>query len=187
LSGIQRVDVHHTLAANGAIGFISGQIRMSAFGQLTVELLEIEIGCGVDRRRRHKRSGEISLRVDRCGAFALIAQALHMGDEGHNRNRAGTSLVIRELAPHLVESGFPDLEIQGWMAFFSPAGTPSPIARRLQDEINRIVKLPDVRERIHAFQVEPAGNTSEELARMISSDITRWTAVAKASNIKPGN
>lgn len=33
---------------------------------------------------------------------AMIAQALHMGDEGHNRNRAGTSLFIRELAPHLV-------------------------------------------------------------------------------------
>jgi len=33
---------------------------------------------------------------------SIIGQALHMGDEGHNRNRAGTSLVIRELAPYLV-------------------------------------------------------------------------------------
>lgn len=41
------------------------------------------------------RHGEIDMK-------AMIAQALHMGDEGHNRNRAGTSLFIRELAPHLV-------------------------------------------------------------------------------------
>jgi hypothetical protein len=38
---------------------------------------------------------------------SLISQALQMGDEGHNRNRAGTSLVIRELAPFLAESGLP--------------------------------------------------------------------------------
>jgi len=43
--------------------------------------------------------------IERMGAIdlrSLIAQALQMGDEGHNRNRAGTSLLIRELAPHLV-------------------------------------------------------------------------------------
>jgi len=89
--------------------------------------------------------------------------------------------------PTMAESGFPDLEIQGWMAFLAPAGTPSPITGKLQEELNRIVKLPEVRERISSFQVEPAGNTSEELARMISSDIARWTAVAKAGNIKPAN
>ena len=37
----------------------------------------------------------------------VIAQALQMGDEGHNRNRAGTSLIIRELAPILVQLGEP--------------------------------------------------------------------------------
>src|SRR5208283_3786871 len=38
---------------------------------------------------------------------SVIAQALQMGDEGHNRNRAGTSLIIRELAPALVQIGEP--------------------------------------------------------------------------------
>jgi hypothetical protein len=46
-------------------------------------------------REALRRHGEIDMR-------SLIAQALQMGDEGHNRNRAGTSLLIRELAPHLV-------------------------------------------------------------------------------------
>lgn len=46
-------------------------------------------------RKALLRHGEIDMK-------SLISQALQMGDEGHNRNRAGTSLLIRELAPHLV-------------------------------------------------------------------------------------
>jgi hypothetical protein len=42
---------------------------------------------------------------------ALIAQALQMGDEGHNRNRAGTSLFLRELLPNLLESGIPNTDL----------------------------------------------------------------------------
>ncbi|MEO8922064.1 MAG: DUF1116 domain-containing protein [Caldimonas sp.] len=47
-----------------------------------------------------KRAGEIDLRL-------MLAQALHMGDECHNRNNAGTALLIQALAPHLLETDFP--------------------------------------------------------------------------------
>jgi hypothetical protein len=50
---------------------------------------------------------------------SLIAQALQMGDEGHNRNRAGTSLVIRELAPCLAESDLPRAEVAQVLRFIS--------------------------------------------------------------------
>jgi hypothetical protein len=50
---------------------------------------------------------------------SIIAQALQMGDEGHNRNRAGTSLVIRELAPFLVESDLPRAEVARVLRFIS--------------------------------------------------------------------
>ena len=89
--------------------------------------------------------------------------------------------------PTVAEAGFPEMEIQSWMGLFAPAGTPAGIVRKLQDEVNRIVKLPDVRERMISLQVEPAGNTSEQFARTIASDLERWRAVAKASNIKPAN
>jgi len=49
----------------------------------------------------------------------LIAQALEMGDEGHNRNRAGTSLLIRELAPHLVELGLPANDLRRILEFLN--------------------------------------------------------------------
>jgi hypothetical protein len=48
---------------------------------------------------------------------SLIAQALQMGDEGHNRNRAGTSLVLREMAPYLVESDLPRQDVAQILRF----------------------------------------------------------------------
>lgn len=49
----------------------------------------------------------------------LIAQALEMGDEGHNRNRAATSLLIRELAPHLVDLNLPAKDLRRILEFLN--------------------------------------------------------------------
>lgn len=160
--------------------------------QLALELFKLRAGVPVEYipYKGTNESANAVLTGDALMAVVDAPPVAAMVKSGKVRVLAVTSgkrVSFFPDAPTLVESGFPDMEIQGWMAFFAPAGTPSPIARKLQEEVNRIVKLPEVRERIYAFQVEPAGNTSEELARMISSDITRWTAVAKASNIKPTN
>ena len=56
--------------------------------------------------------------------------------------------------------------------------------RGLQDEMVRVLKLPDVRERFATLGVDPVGSTPEEFARVIAADIAKWTAVAKAANIK---
>lgn len=61
--------------------------------------------------------GEIDLKV-------LIAQELQMGDDGHNRNRAGTSLLIRELAPAIVKTHFDqDVKVRA-LEFLTPTTTP---------------------------------------------------------------
>jgi len=70
------------------------------------------------------------------------------------------------------------------MGLFVPAGTPAPIVKRLNDEVARAVRLPDVRERLIALGVDPVGGTPEELARVLARDLEKWTAVAKAANIK---
>lgn len=50
---------------------------------------------------------------------SIIAQILQMGDEGHNRNRAGTSIIIRELAPHLVMLDYPKEKLSKALAFLN--------------------------------------------------------------------
>lgn len=86
--------------------------------------------------------------------------------------------------PTMAESGVTDMEITIFTGFAAPAGTPMPIVRRLQEEIARVVRLPDVRERLVALGIDPSTNTSEEYARLIQTDIARWTAVARSANIK---
>lgn len=86
--------------------------------------------------------------------------------------------------PSMAELGISDLEVMIWSGFFVPAGTPPAIVKKLEVEIARTLKLPDIRKRLNTMGVDPIGNTSEEFGRIVASDIARWTAVAKAANIK---
>jgi hypothetical protein len=76
-------------------------LRYGAFSdEVIVRLRWIETELYPAMKKTLKLHGPIDMR-------SVIAQALQMGDEGHNRNRAGTSLIIRELAPALVQIGEP--------------------------------------------------------------------------------
>ena len=86
--------------------------------------------------------------------------------------------------PTMREAGFADMDIALWSGILAPAGTPPAVIRRLQDEIARVLRLPDVRERILALGIDPVASTPEEFSRVIAADIVKWTAVAKAANIK---
>jgi tripartite-type tricarboxylate transporter receptor subunit TctC len=85
--------------------------------------------------------------------------------------------------PTLIEAGV-DMEVPVWTAFFAPAKTPPAIVARLQKEIARVVQTPEVKERFAAMGLDPVGGSSADLARQVERDIQRWTAVAKAANIK---
>jgi tripartite-type tricarboxylate transporter receptor subunit TctC len=84
----------------------------------------------------------------------------------------------------MMEAGIPDIDIVIWTGFLAPAGTPAAIVKRLQEEVARVVRLPEIRERLNGMGVDPVGNSSEEFGRIIAADIAKWTAVAKAANIK---
>ena len=86
--------------------------------------------------------------------------------------------------PTMAEAGIPDMEVALWMALFVPTGTPAPVVKRLNEEVARVVRLPDVRERLIGLGVDPVGGTPEELARVLARDLEKWTAVAKAANIR---
>jgi len=86
--------------------------------------------------------------------------------------------------PTLAEAGVPGYEMNLWIGLFAPAGTPGEIASKLTAEVARMVKLPDVRERLAAMGIQPVGNTSEQFAGMIRNEIAKYGPVVKAANIK---
>jgi tripartite-type tricarboxylate transporter receptor subunit TctC len=66
----------------------------------------------------------------------------------------------------------------------APAGLPAPILTRLNAELVRILKQPDVHERILADGSEPVGSTPEEFKRFLDADLAKWAKVVKASGAK---
>src|SRR5437660_1367478 len=86
--------------------------------------------------------------------------------------------------PTLAEAGVRDVEVWLWTAFFAPARTSSAIVARLRKETARVVRLPDVAAGLAKLGVDPVGGSSEELASRLARDLAKWTAVAKAANIR---
>jgi tripartite-type tricarboxylate transporter receptor subunit TctC len=86
--------------------------------------------------------------------------------------------------PAMAEAGIADMEVPVWTAFFAPAKTPSAIVARLQREVARVVQTAEVRDKFAGMGLDPVGGSSEDLARRVARDIEKWTAVAKAANIK---
>lgn len=86
--------------------------------------------------------------------------------------------------PTIAESGLPGYEAPAWYALFAPARTPRAIVDRMQAEVARILKLPDVRERLVFETVQPVGSTSAELAEFLKREIVKWGAIVKESGAK---
>lgn len=75
-------------------------------------------------------------------------------------------------------------ESAGWYAVFGPKGLPQNIAARWNSEINRILQLPDVKERMAGLGLEPGGGSPERLRELVKREIIKWQNVVKMANIK---
>jgi tripartite-type tricarboxylate transporter receptor subunit TctC len=78
----------------------------------------------------------------------------------------------------------PGYAVDGWTGMWAPAGTPKTVIAKLNQALARILKQPDVQERLRAGGAQPTPCTPDEYARLISRDIAKWTKVVKTGNIK---
>jgi tripartite-type tricarboxylate transporter receptor subunit TctC len=86
--------------------------------------------------------------------------------------------------PTVVETGFPDFEAIQWVGLLTTAGTPKEIVERINAEVNRALRDPDMIAKLAAQGVSPAGGSPDVFARLITSEIRNWTEIARAANIK---
>jgi tripartite-type tricarboxylate transporter receptor subunit TctC len=86
--------------------------------------------------------------------------------------------------PTVAEQGFAGYESVSWGGVMAPAGTPRPIIDRLNAEINRILKQPDIADKLQALGAEIVGGTPEEFAKYLRSEIAKWREVARKANVK---
>jgi len=86
--------------------------------------------------------------------------------------------------PTMAEAGVVGYESTAWFGIVAPARTPAQIVNRLNSEVNRILKLPDVMERLTQQGAEPGPRTSQEFGAFIKAEIAKWGKVVKASGAK---
>jgi len=86
--------------------------------------------------------------------------------------------------PTVSESGFPGFEAVAWVGLFTTAGTPAEIVSRLNAEVNRAIRLPDVAAKFDEQGMTPVGGSPEEFGAFISSELRRWKEAARVANVK---
>jgi tripartite-type tricarboxylate transporter receptor subunit TctC len=86
--------------------------------------------------------------------------------------------------PTVAESGVPGYESSTWHAWFAPAGTPAPIIQKLNAELAKAVKAPDVVARLTPEGVQGVSSSPEQLRQFIATDIARWRRVVKQAGIQ---
>ena len=119
--------------------------------------------------------------------FDNMPSSLPLVREGKLRALGVTSLNRSAAAPDiptLAEAGLPGFEAVSWFAMFAPANTPKTIVTKLQLEIAKILKSPDISKRLLDIGLEPIGSTPEELAAYQRSEIAKWAKVVKDSGAK---
>ena len=81
--------------------------------------------------------------------------------------------------PTAAESGFADFEDVSWVAFFAPARTPPAVVQKLNAEINEVLKLPDVKERLAGLGFDPTPSSSPEFAEYMKKEVAKWARIVK--------
>ena len=120
-------------------------------------------------------------------AFETTPAVLPHVKAGKLRALAVNSLKRTPLLPDLPtmsEAGLPGFEVTSWNGVLAPAGTPKEIETRLNNEIVKALKMPDVHEKLSGLGADPVGNTPEQFGAFIQAEIKKWAKVIKESGAR---
>ena len=126
-------------------------------------------------------SGEVDM------AFVPLLSAQPFMKSGKVRVLAVTTAKRSSALPNVptMKSFYPEFESDNWYAFFVPAGTPQEIVTRLNSEILKALKAPDIIDYMSHDGADPVGSTPAELAAHYRSEVVRYAKLIKAANIQP--
>jgi tripartite-type tricarboxylate transporter receptor subunit TctC len=119
--------------------------------------------------------------------FGNMLSVIEQVRSGRLRALAVTSLRRQAVAqdiPTMVESGFPGFEAGTWFGLLVPAGTQRDIINRLQSDVAKAVRQPDVQKQLAGQGATTIGSTPEEFAAYIKSESAKWAKVLAASGVK---
>jgi tripartite-type tricarboxylate transporter receptor subunit TctC len=86
--------------------------------------------------------------------------------------------------PTMADEGYPGFEATTWYGLAAPGKLPAAIARKMNEDANKVMAMPDVQERLDSYGAEDGGGTGERFAQFIASEIAQWRKVVKDGNVK---
>jgi tripartite-type tricarboxylate transporter receptor subunit TctC len=119
--------------------------------------------------------------------FASLATATPHIKSGRMRALALTAAERSPALPDVptaAEAGLPGFVMFSWNGVFAPVGTPREIIGALNSEIVRILRQPDIVERMSSLGLQPTGSTPEEFAALIRSDLDKWAKIVRDAGIQ---
>jgi tripartite-type tricarboxylate transporter receptor subunit TctC len=171
-----------------------GTIAFASAGNGTSGHLALEVfrtAAGIDVTHVPYKGGGPALAEVLAGQvqalFSIALAAMPQMKAGKLRALAITSGKRSAVAPELptiAEAGFAGFEVIGWFGWLAPAATPRPIVDRLNAELVRALRLPEVRERLLSQSTEPVGNSPQEFAAFMRREHEKWSRVIRAANIR---
>ncbi|NPC57548.1 Bug family tripartite tricarboxylate transporter substrate binding protein [Caenimonas soli] len=108
----------------------------------------------------------------KSGKAIAIAQTRQKRAKGHPN------------VPTMAESGFPGFEATTWYGLAGPGKLPTPIAKRMNEDINKILLMPDVAEKFQQYGAEDGGGSTEKFGAFIKAEAKKWAKVVKDANVK---
>ncbi len=118
--------------------------------------------------------------------FLNSPAAVPLVQAGRIKALAVTSVKRSELLPDVpaVAETIPGYEVGSWQAMFAPAGTPRDIVFKLNAEIVKILRMPEIREKLSGLGMNVIGSTPEESTAFLKADIAKWADVIKRAKMK---
>jgi tripartite-type tricarboxylate transporter receptor subunit TctC len=164
-------------AGTGSTQHLTGEMLMAAAG---IRLIHVPYK-GAGQSIPDVIGGQLPLGV--YGLLTIFQQA----KAGKLKILAVTTPKRSPVAPEyptLAESGFPGFDTSLWNGLLAPAATPKDIVGKLHAEIARIIKAPDVSERIASQGATPVGNTPAEFAAFIAAESAKYSKIIKQAGVK---
>ena len=176
-------------AAKAKKGASYGTIGSGSLGHLAIELLGK--GAGLEFQHIPYKGGGPLMNDAVAGHVPLAIGSVFLMKPHVDSKRMRPLVVTTSKrspdlpdVPTLAESGFPGFDAPAWWAVLAPAKTPPEIVKRMNEEINKAMRMPDTAKRMDAQGIDVVGGTPEAARVFIERQMDVWAKVVKDNNIQ---
>src|SRR5439155_1156187 len=158
-------------------------------GRLLADRLAANLGQPVVTENRGGAGGNVGAEAAARSApdgYTIGLQAPHI-QAGRLRALAVLARARSPILPEVLtaeEAGLANFDVTTWYGILAPAGTPRPIITRLNAEFVKIMRAPEMKERLATMATDPLASTPEEFGAYIQSEIAKWGEVIRKAGLR---